>query len=283
MIEEALYYTEVRYVPNIKESNATKSIPRILHQFYAQHQFSEINPLPKQLQIYSDTWKKNHLTWDYIFWSNALNRKLVQESYSWFLDVYDELPTELMKSDVALYMYMHKFGGVYVDLNMESIKPLDDFLLGESLILGQVGAHITVNYDHSIPNAFIASIPNHSFWIYCLLDIMYSLNSSLKYKSFWWHVNSESITGPGMLYRVFSVYSSLPSNERELIGIARSDVFYPYNWNEETKIYHGICDRQKSTFNQQRCKYLVLTNNSLAITYWTHSEERHSSGVLKKI
>ncbi len=63
-------------------------------------------------------------------------------------------------------MYLHKFGGVYVDLDMESIRPIDDYLKGKQLVLGRMGP--SEDFSHSIPNAIMASVPGHPFWIMAL-------------------------------------------------------------------------------------------------------------------
>jgi mannosyltransferase OCH1-like enzyme len=60
-------------------------------------------------------------------------------------------------------MYLHRFGGVYADMDFESIRPMDEYLKGKQLILGRMGDDH--NFGHSIPNALMASIPGHPFWI----------------------------------------------------------------------------------------------------------------------
>lgn len=83
--------------------------------------------------------------------------------YPWFLQTYDELSKQIHRIDAVRYMYLHHYGGVYVDLDFESIKPMDDYLNGKQLVLGVMGPD--KNRPHSIPNAFMASRPRHPFWI----------------------------------------------------------------------------------------------------------------------
>ena len=68
---------------------------------------------------------------------------------------------------------MHKFGGVYADLDFESIRPMDQYLEGKQLILGRMGNNS--NFRHSIPNAIMASVPGHPFWINVLGQIKENL------------------------------------------------------------------------------------------------------------
>ena len=74
-------------------------------------------------------------------------------------------------------MYLHKFGGVYVDLDFESIRPMDEYLKGKQMILGRMG--LNESYEHSIPNALMASIPEHPFWIKVLEYITKNLKKNL--------------------------------------------------------------------------------------------------------
>ena len=75
-------------------------------------------------------------------------------------------------------MYLHHYGGVYVDLDFESIRPMDQYLEGKQLILGRMGNDI--DWEHSIPNALLASVPGHPFWINVLGQIQENLAKDLK-------------------------------------------------------------------------------------------------------
>lgn len=69
-------------------------------------------------------------------------------------------------------MYMHHFGGVYADLDLVPLRPIQESipLLKHHnqppvpiIYLGHMGDD---NYAHSIPNAFMVSTtPGHPFWL----------------------------------------------------------------------------------------------------------------------
>lgn len=75
-------------------------------------------------------------------------------------------------------MYLHHYGGVYTDLDFESIRPMDEYLKGKRLVLGRMGNN--TNFRHSIPNAVMASVPGHPFWIELLERIKENLSKNLK-------------------------------------------------------------------------------------------------------
>jgi mannosyltransferase OCH1-like enzyme len=90
-------------------------------------------------------------------------------------------------------MYLHYYGGVYVDLDSESIRPMDEYLKGKQLVLGRM--RTTDNAEHAIPNAFMASRPHHPFWVE-VLNYIY-----IHRKKNW---GAEKLTGPVMLLRVYN-------------------------------------------------------------------------------
>ena len=60
--------------------------------------------------------------------------------------------------------------GLYADLDFEVLQPFDGLIKGESLVLAAMTDDLTFN--HSIPNAWMASAPGHRFWQFCLQHIM---------------------------------------------------------------------------------------------------------------
>jgi hypothetical protein len=53
-------------------------------------------------------------------------------------------------------------GGVYADLDVEALRPMDELLRGGRPVLAFLSA--TWWLRHNIPNAWMASPPGHEFW-----------------------------------------------------------------------------------------------------------------------
>jgi mannosyltransferase OCH1-like enzyme len=106
-------------------------------------------------------------------------------------------------------MYMHKFGGIYADLDLVPFSPIPEHLpaLAQSSSLnstfgldsdsksismayvGQMGEDR--DFEHSIPNAFMATTsPGHAFWLRPLEFI----REHLKEKKY--NQKPEELTGP---------------------------------------------------------------------------------------
>ena len=63
------------------------------------------------------------------YWSDKDNRALVESEFPDFLPTYDGYEHNIQRADAVRYMIMHKFGGVYADLDFESVRPLDELLI----------------------------------------------------------------------------------------------------------------------------------------------------------
>jgi len=107
-------------------------------------------------------------------------------------------------------MYLHHYGGVYVDLDSESIRPIDEYLKGKQLVLGRMGDN--PNFEHSIPNAAMASVPGHPFWVEVL-------NYIYVYRNMNW--GAELLTGPAMLFYVYGW-----SSYRDYITLSNPGIFF---------------------------------------------------------
>ena len=139
-------------------------IPKIIHQTAKDRQ-----ALPPLWALSQASWKANHPTWEYRMWSDEQNLNLCKEHFPWFLDTYNSLPKNIMRVDAVRYMYMYAHGGVYSDLDSENLKPLDGLLEGRAAVLAVMGTDM--GFKDSIPNAFLASVPGHPFWLHLLRAI----------------------------------------------------------------------------------------------------------------
>lgn len=112
-------------------------------------------------------------------------------------------------------MYMHRFGGVYADLDLVPLQPLADKipLLRRTTpppvniaYLGHMGDD---NYEHSIPNAWMLSVmPNHPFWL-GPLEFVKSHQEDEAYNS-----QPEGLTGPVALRACYKTWEKT-REERE--------------------------------------------------------------------
>ncbi|KAJ3127056.1 hypothetical protein HK098_006853 [Nowakowskiella sp. JEL0407] len=105
-----------------EKSFSKRSIPKIIHQSWKNEH------LPAKFEEWASSWKQQNPEYQYTLWTDAQNRNLVVNHFPWFLETYDTLPKPISKADAVRYMYLYKYGGVYADLDVEALKPIDELL-----------------------------------------------------------------------------------------------------------------------------------------------------------
>ena len=114
------------------------------------------------------SWDKHFPRPEYthICWTDEQLDKLVLEEYPQYADLYNAFPFHIMKIDFAEYCIMHKFGGIYHDLDMycyknfyEDIKEFPYAILESRM------------NDEFIQNCMFASQPRSEYWIFLMDEI----------------------------------------------------------------------------------------------------------------
>ena len=155
----------------------SKAIPKIIHQIWYQGQ----KFLPEKHHSMQESWHKHHPDWQYIFWDKDKIKQLVAK-YPDVERLYNYFPRMIMKIDLAKLIIMYEYGGVYVDMDMTSLRPIDPLLQNAKLIFSELDLGDTQGFSFQLwggtmgkctigkayNNAFFASIPKHPFWLHVL-------------------------------------------------------------------------------------------------------------------
>lgn len=175
-------------------------IPHILHQTYVSTR------VPRALHKIMQSWQKLQPRWAYSFHSDADNAKLIGSHYRWLLPVYMRL-SGVQKADMARYVYMHHFGGVYADLDVKLLRPLRPLLTEQwdrhnaSVLLGQepiAHAALLEGKFRQVCNAIIASSKGHPFWLLVLQRAAAAAQAT---------ADPPGSTGPRMLEQVYEEWA----------------------------------------------------------------------------
>lgn len=132
-------------------NNAVNAIPRIIHQIWYQGEAQ----IPERYRRYRQSWQRNHPGWEFVFWDESRIRELIQTQYPWFAANFDGYAADIQRIDSVRYFILNSFGGFYVDMDIESFKPIDDLLPGYDLMLSR-----TIGFN----NAIMGSTPGHPLW-----------------------------------------------------------------------------------------------------------------------
>ena len=134
------------------------TIPKIIHQT-AQKDISLWHPLWKHCQ---NSWKIHFSDFEYKFWGDEDIDLLIKNEYPQYWDMYSEFPVHIMKIDFIRFALMHKFGGIYADMDYYCYQNFyNELTKPVYLVENPYG-------NDPIENSLMCSVPNHPFWIYCM-------------------------------------------------------------------------------------------------------------------
>lgn len=124
------------------------------------------------------------------------NRNFVKEEFPDFLPFYDNFKYPIQRADAIRYCYLYKYGGVYMDLDIELLQSID-FLFEDDHDLYFVW-NITFPTE-TVSNCFMASIPEHPFWLDVIEEMKKPTESTFPYNRVAEILNT---TGPYVVDRV---------------------------------------------------------------------------------
>lgn len=191
-------------------------IPKIIHQTWRDKN------IPEHLAAYTSSWKKMHPDWEYVLWTDDMNRKFIHDNHPHFLPVYDRYPTAIQRVDAVRYFILLKLGGVFVDLDFECLKNVSPLLYDTEFAAGlEPEVHATEHYRQSIiSNAFMAGSAGSGFIKQLCTYI--ERNDFVKYRDEPGFNYVLDCAGPFMLTRVYESYP-----QKEQVKIWGHELLYP--------------------------------------------------------
>ena len=171
-----------------------------------------------------------HPGWNYHLWTDQENDYLIMKHFPEIHAIYGKLTNGILKSDIARYLIVKKYGGVYLDLDYEIFEPLA--LGNHQLFIPKEESQYEGAQRDYLGNCIFGSVPDHPFWDNVITHL---LHKPLNIK------NYEDIveqTGPGLLTTVYEKFSF-------------DNAYFP-----EPLLYHPISPRNKKQLN-------VLKNNGI--------------------
>lgn len=134
--------------------------------------------------------------WKYYLMTDEDNLNFVKTYFPDFVSHFQMFEYPIQRADAIRYMWLYVNGGVYLDLDLELMKPLDDLFYEDKDLYVVRSANVTNIYT----NAFMGAKPKLRVMLQCL-EFM-----TLPYKL--WHVGKHlkvvNSTGPNMFTRAIS-------------------------------------------------------------------------------
>ncbi|KAG6854829.1 hypothetical protein C0991_012019 [Blastosporella zonata] len=108
---------------NATEHDQVERIPRILHQTW------KTDVLPARWKGISEDCRKMMPDYEYILWTDASSRQFIADHYPWFLENFDGYTYPIQRADAIRYFVLHHYGGIYLDLDIGCLRPIDPLLV----------------------------------------------------------------------------------------------------------------------------------------------------------
>jgi mannosyltransferase OCH1-like enzyme len=205
-------------------------IPKILHRV-------ALGTVPEKLDQFWDEWAELHPDWELMSWTGPLIVGEWELGHQFtrakaFSEIGDMLSAEVV----------WRYGGVYVDWDMQPLKSLDSFVEGREAFYGSEGGGW---YSHAI---FGAS-KNHAS-VRALVDGMMDVNFDLP---------PNQSTGPHLYTKILKTRADAPLVDKE--------VFYPVN-----------VDQQQWQAGLTRVEIASHFPESYTTHHWAHSWKNFTEG-----
>lgn len=131
------------------------------------HQTWKNNVVPARSRVNFDSWDKYHANALHVLWSDDENLVFLNRYYPEFVNLYKELVLNIQRTDLVRVLYLHRYGGVYIDLDYEAhadifnhLPTTDDGATPEVMVVGS-----PVLLNEVMQNSFmIATQYNHPYW-----------------------------------------------------------------------------------------------------------------------
>ncbi|MCB1076738.1 MAG: hypothetical protein KDM64_09835 [Verrucomicrobiae bacterium] len=144
-------------------------IPKIVHQTWKTPHFEYWVFKRSQISV------QEHLAnWDYRFWTDDDLEELVREAYPQYLEDWAALNQPIKRVDMARYFLLHRFGGIYADLDFIFKQSLDPLIDGRHRLYFYRSQEAITKGWQFLGNAFMMSAPAEPFWL-DLVDFQLSL------------------------------------------------------------------------------------------------------------
>ena len=173
------------------------------------------------------TWEERRLTgkaralmpeWDYHLWTDEDNLTLVEQLRPDDVNEYLKFPNGAARLDIARYLYMYHYGGIYFDTDFRFYQPIDDVLLSHQCLLGVEEEDAPeLGGGPKLGNAFIGSQRGLPLWTE-LIDSIFARFRRGEHCNDGWY-----LSGPYALNTFLRNYRQ----HREIVTILPRYLLYP--------------------------------------------------------
>jgi mannosyltransferase OCH1-like enzyme len=226
------------------------TVPRTIH-----HIWIGPDPLPDEHRPWIESWRRHHPTWEHRLWTEGdLPEDPIRP------EILERLRAPVERADILRLEILFRHGGVYVDTDLECLRPLDDLLDDEEF----VGVCLKPG---RVTNTFIAAVPGHALLERALRE--------LRPMDVYWTTSAresiKEVAGPPLLRRLVTDYPD--------VKLLEPPVFFPSTPEERERaiaVHHMARSWHNATALRtailQAERRLELTNAQIA-----REQRRHAA------
>ena len=253
---------------------ANDTIPKCIFQTWKSK-----TEFPSNFAYWLSTFDAHNPLYQHIIWDDHDNYHFIASYFEWFLPTYRNYPREIYRADAIRYFFLYSFGGIYADMDVECLQPLDRLLVRGDVVLGRMGSN--PNHPHCIPNAVMASKPKQEFW----LLVIWLLMDAARHER-----EPEFSTGPVVLKSAVDLYLAkdpqwvssviqaiayrLPQDLQPEPKFSNIEILPSYEWfaiDWTDPIHQRLRSNVLGTSLLSDQDKKELFYNSSLVTYWAHS------------
>ena len=179
-------YTIGMYLKLLSDINGT--VPKILHKTTKVLTANDI-----QTSFFKEC-EEMYLKdgWEVKLWYDDDIDLFIAEHYPHYFQQFKEITPKIKQVDAVRYLFMHHYGGIYIDMDAECIRPATNFVDG----IEKGSTAWIAGYPEPF---FLMSTPGNRFWIFAFELILRD----------WKKYNVRSTAGPQGLNRMAKAYVSV--------------------------------------------------------------------------
>lgn len=258
-----------------KEKNNT-NIPMIIHQNWDTYL------IPQRFIPWIKSMHHNHPKWQYWFWTQDDVRCLLRKHFPEYVQMYNSYLAPIFRSDAMRYFVLYQFGGIYLDLDFKSLKPMDDLIDKYKCFLSydRLGWYF-VSHRHvpTVMNGVMACKQKHPLFKK-MIETLPSRQE--KYPQNWLYA-----TGPFLLDSIFKeFFKTAQDNGTDNVTLLSYKYFLPTFSYETKKVFKDMClnvgSSSEDSFTRKLCHHFhdiflnhdKPTDDSYSNHYWVHSQAK---------
>ena len=130
------------------------------------HQSWKSEKIPKQHISYVHSWDIYHPDALHVLWTDEDNDELVRLYYPHYYQTYKIFVLVIQQCDFARLLYLHRYGGVYADLDYEAHANIFERLPNSDIMIVESPILLNETMQNSL---MVSTVLAHPFWI-CTTD-----------------------------------------------------------------------------------------------------------------